>query len=75
MSNVRYLPGADMPAQQVLEAAIENGPLDTCIVVGKSQNGALYFASTTDHGGEVQLLLGRATHYLLRTIAEQSGDA
>lgn len=76
MGKVHYLPGADLPAERVLTEAMTVGgaPLDTCLVIGKTQDGSLYFASTTDNAGEVQLLLGRAQYFLMREIARSHGD-
>lgn len=69
MSNVRYLPGADIPCQQVLDGAAA-APLDTIVIIAKEQDGNIYFASSTDHAGEVQLLLTRAQAHLVRMVEE-----
>jgi len=73
MSNVHYLPGANIPAATVLDAAkdVDGQPLDTCLVIGKTQSGTLYFAGTSDNAGEVHLLLTRALFFLQRLIHEQ----
>lgn len=69
MSNVRYLPGADIPPKQVLEGALE-AELDTVLIIGKGQDGALYLASSTDHAGEVQLLMARAQAHLVTMVED-----
>jgi hypothetical protein len=61
----------DLPANQILQSAILDPSLDIVIVIGRDQNGSLYFASSTTHAGEMTLLLKRAERHILDLILEQ----
>jgi len=59
----------DLPAERVLRKAIE-ADLQTAVVIGYTQDGEFYFASTTADGGNVMWLTEQARHELLK-VADQ----
>lgn len=66
--NVRILRGVtalDIPIGRVLAGA-EEADLEICIVVGRSKDGKLWFASSRADGGDVLWELERAKAALLR---------
>jgi len=74
--NVVWLPTTlDIPPDRVLQEAIMDPSLDTVVVIGKTQEGRLYLASSTGNGGEISLLIRRAEHFLIHWLIEQCGDA
>ena len=53
----------DLPVDRVLEGA--KGTLDGVVILGYSEDGGEYFASTYADGGDVLWLLERCKHLLL----------
>jgi hypothetical protein len=70
VSNVRYLPNADMPADVVLDGA-KDQELDACLVIGTGDEGT-YIGSTTADITKAMWLLERARHHLMM-IADEAG--
>lgn len=58
----------DIPAERVLCRALEN-IFDKIVIVGYTEDGEEYFASSVADGGEVLWMLERAKHRLM-TIVE-----
>lgn len=68
MSNVRYLPNADMPADTVLECS-KGQEITECLVIGAIEDG-VYVACTTDDIGRAMWLLERGRQRILDIAAE-----
>jgi hypothetical protein len=67
MSNVTFLPcvtSLDIPVEAVLEMAVAAN-LESCVIVGKDENGDLFFASTKADGGSVLWLFEMAKKELM----------
>lgn len=69
MSNVRYLPNADMPAEVVLDGAKKAG-LHCCVVIGFGDDGE-YVASSRAAISDALWMIERAKHFLMK-VAEQT---
>lgn len=61
----------DVPVQKVIAAA-DNAELQTAVVVGFTQDGEFYFASSAADGGEVLWLLKLAERRLFEKAEELS---
>lgn len=67
MSNVVELPvvtSLDIPCERILRKAAE-ADLQTAIVIGRDQDGELYFASSVADGGDVLWLMEIAKKALI----------
>jgi hypothetical protein len=67
MSNVVILPVVtrlDIPAERILNGALEKG-LDSCIVIGRTKDGDIYFSASMADGGEALWLLEKSKIALL----------
>lgn len=78
MADVHVLPGVerrdigdDVPSNEVLQYAIQNGVTDV-IVVGKGRDGRLYLAAQCANADLVVGKLMSATHFLLSHEVEQA---
>lgn len=72
--NLVYLDVAtrlNIPADRVIDAA--KGNLDRVVIIGYDHDGAEYFASSIADGGEVNWLLDRCKHKLLR-MCDEDGE-
>ena len=63
----------DIPADRVLDNAKLDPSLDTVVVIGKDQDGHLYFASSTGDLGEVFLLFKRAEQHCIEVLRGEVG--
>lgn len=63
--NLNNITNLDIPAQRVLEAALE-ADLDAVVVIGYNKDGEEHFASSMADGGDVLWLLRRCEQELLR---------
>jgi len=71
--NVVYWPHPtriELPAERVLEGAKAHD-LKTAVVMGWTQEGDVYFASTTSDGGDVMWLMEWAKKALLDAIDDE----
>ena len=59
----------DLPAERILTAAIE-ADLPEVFVLGKEQDGRLYFAGNTSDLGSALLLMERARAMIVRIVEE-----
>lgn len=62
MTNVIVLPvvtSLDVPAERILQGALDDD-LEHAIVIGRNQDGTIYFASSLADGAEVNWLLDHA---------------
>lgn len=69
MSNVRYLPHVDMPAELVLDCAKHQG-IGECLVIGSLEDG-MYVSCTTDDIARAMWLLERGRQRILDIAAER----
>jgi len=72
MSNViypKFITKLDLPAERVLEAAIEAGVTDV-VLAGYDEDGNEYFASSVADGGTTLWLLERCKRQLLNGADE-----
>lgn len=74
--NVVYLdvgPGQSIPPERVIEAAKEyqeNGTLKHCIIVGRTVDGELYYASSIGDVPEIVYLLESMKHYIMSNTSD-----
>lgn len=66
--NLNCISRLDLPADRVLEAAIEK--LDKVVLIGYDKEGKEYFASSIADGGEVLWLMERMKKALLNVGEE-----
>lgn len=66
--SVTYLPGADIPADEVLEGA--QGKLNTVLVIGEDDKGIFYFSGSTADAQRISWLLRLADDWLMSEIKE-----
>ena len=67
MSNIVYLPVVtrlDVPAERILTEALEED-LESAIVIGRTREGDIYFASSIASGPEALWLIEKAKAALL----------
>lgn len=67
--SITYLPGADIPADEVLERA--QGKLDAVIIVGEDHDGKFYFSGTTADAQRISWLLRLADDWLMDEIKSE----
>ncbi len=73
MSNVVDLPVVttlDLRPEKVLKAALEAN-LDSCVIIGYSEDGNEYFVSSIADGADVNWLLDRAKHKLMASCQDE----
>ena len=59
----------DIPAEKILTKAVEQD-LDHCVVVGYTQDGQLFFSSTTSNAANVVFMLEQAKFQLVSQTYE-----
>ncbi len=59
----------DIPAERVLQQAIERG-LERVVIVGVDKDGGEYFASSVSDGGDITWMLERAKWVLMKIVDE-----
>jgi hypothetical protein len=78
MAKVVHLPcitSLDIPAERVLSGALENDdPLKDVVIIGWTDEGNFYFASSVADGADVVWLLETAKHKLLHMNGEYEED-
>lgn len=55
----------DLPADRVLQQAIDTGELEGVVIIGRKKDGGEYFASSIADGGDVLWIMERFKHKLL----------
>jgi hypothetical protein len=60
----------DMPANLILEAAIEEGDLERVVIMGYTKDGDEYFASSIPDAADVNWLCDRLKLTLLKAVDE-----
>lgn len=64
--SIAYLPGADIPCDEVLEHA--KNKLDTVLIIGEDADGKFYFSGSTADAQRISWLLRLADDWLMTEI-------